>query len=169
MEQNINLLISGKHCGASLEEFFMATGFSINRTAASLPLPEALALLGSYEGNNILLLATTHHGQHLILEDGSDLLGAPREKRILAFTRNKHTDALAMTLGDEAGISWYNYYRDGKMQRSVTFEEAEPEETGRPTPFEKNGLEPHAVLASYCDSWRNLAKLEWTAFECANM
>lgn len=167
MEQNINLLISGKNSGASLTEFLAAMGFEARLLGGPRPMAEALETLAGAAGK-ILLMGTTHHGQHLLLEDRDELLGAVREKRILTFTRARHTDALAVTLGDESGISWYNYYRDGKMQRSVTFEDAEPDETGRPIPFEKNGVEPHKVLAAYCDNWKNLQKLEWEVFTCRN-
>lgn len=163
MEQNINLLISGKNNRLSLSEFLVAVGIKAQKKGGPLAFISALEILDKDDDGG-LLLAASHHGQHLLLDDRSELLDGILEKGVLAFTRTQQTDILTVTLGDESGISWYNYYRDGKMQRSVTFEDTEPDEIGIPIPFEKNGVEPHSVLAAFCDSWKNLQKLEWEVY-----
>ena len=163
MEQNINLLISGKKNRFALDGFIAVLGLEAKLQQGPLPFSKALEALSADEDDN-LLLGITHRGQHILLEDRSSLLEGGIEKHLLAFTRAERAEALALTLGDEAGVSWFNYYRDGKLARSVTIEGAEADEIGLETPYEQDGFHPESVLAAFCDSWKALQKLEWEVY-----
>lgn len=163
MEQNFNLIISGKQERLGLDAFLAALGMKGKLLQGPLSFVAAMEILSADEKGGLLMVAA-HRGQHILLEDRAELLGITCEKRILSHTRATHGEVLALTLADDAGISWYNYYRDGKLARSVTFEGTDSDEIGKPIVYEKSGMEPHKVLTSFCDQWKNLLKLEWEVY-----
>jgi hypothetical protein len=163
MDQNYRLIVAGKNVVLNAEGFLEALHMEAVPDRSGMAFEEALALMKGTK-SQATLLATIYNGQPLVLDHFAQRSPAALEASLQQFTRQAGTDALACTLLENEQFPAFQYFREGKMLRSVDANGGEPVHKGIRIPYESTGSDPALVLTAFCASWMVLKRLPWSAF-----